>query len=116
MCIRDRKYDLQSGTWYLIRPDHHIAARGRKFDVDIIQNAMDVSLGKKEAWNKNATPDLFSKYRNDDKYKKLIEAHKGLSKTESDLLNHKLMLLLLEEIDVEKLAVLVAEVRKTKHG
>ena len=110
------KYNLRDGTWYLIRPDHHIAARGRKFDVDVIQKAMEVSLGLKDVSREMTTPDLFSKYRSDDKYKRLIEAHKGLSKAESDLLNNKLILLFLEDIDIEKLVDLVTVARNTNNG
>jgi len=67
-----KKYDLKPGSWYLIRPDHYIAARGRTFVESDILKAIEVSLGKEKASAKNKIPDLFSKYRMDNKYKKHI--------------------------------------------
>lgn len=34
------RYDAQPGTVYLIRPDQHVAARWRKFDVNAVENAI----------------------------------------------------------------------------
>jgi 3-(3-hydroxy-phenyl)propionate hydroxylase len=35
-----KHYDAEPGTFYLIRPDQHIAARWRKFEPNKIQLAM----------------------------------------------------------------------------
>ncbi len=104
------KYDLKPGSWYLIRPDHYIAARGREFNAGKILNDIEVSLGKMKASEKNEIPDLFSKYRNDDKYKKLIEAHKNLTKPESEFLNSKLILMLMDKVSEEDLTQILEAV------
>lgn len=38
------RYDAQPGTVYLIRPDQHVAARWRKFDVNAVENAIKRAL------------------------------------------------------------------------
>ena len=35
-----RRYDSREGTFYLIRPDQHVCARWRDFDVDKVQAAL----------------------------------------------------------------------------
>jgi len=105
-----QKYDLQSNSWYLIRPDHHIAARGRKYDEILIQNAIQKSLGKIMTEPTN-TPDLFQKYANDEKYKSLIEAHKGLNKSDSELLNSKLILMLIDKVNQEELEDILKSIK-----
>jgi len=41
-----QRYDARAGTWYLLRPDQHIAARRRHVDVDIIRRALQRALGQ----------------------------------------------------------------------
>jgi 3-(3-hydroxy-phenyl)propionate hydroxylase len=41
-----QRYDGRPGTVYLFRPDQHIAARGRVFDIARIAAALDRALGK----------------------------------------------------------------------
>jgi 3-(3-hydroxy-phenyl)propionate hydroxylase len=41
-----RRYDARPGTTYLIRPDHHVAARWRSFDVARIQAAIARACGR----------------------------------------------------------------------
>ena len=96
----------------MIRPDHYIAARGRTFDANTILNAIAVSLGKGSPSRTNQSYDPFNKYRNDHKYKKLIEAHKGLSKTESELLNSKLILMLMDKVSEKDLMETLATIKK----
>ena len=107
-----QKYDLQPGSWYLIRPDHHIAARGRIFEEELIKEALLKSLGGGE--NETASVksiDLYNKYQNDQKYKMLIDAHLGLSKEQSEILNSKLLLLLLEKLSEEELERLITKAK-----
>ena len=106
-----KKYNLKPDSWYLFRPDHHIVVRGRQFSEAIIQNAFAKALTKITAKvNGNSTPDLFSKYPNDDKYKILIDAHKNLSKDESEILNSKLILLLMNKVNQEELTEIINEI------
>nr|WP_202109619.1 FAD-dependent oxidoreductase [Bordetella sp. 02P26C-1] len=44
-CLAQR-YDAHPGTWYLIRPDQHIAARGREPDSQRIVRALRRALGQ----------------------------------------------------------------------
>lgn len=41
-----RRYDARPGTCYLIRPDQHVAARWRRFDVAAVQAALARALGR----------------------------------------------------------------------
>ena len=40
------RYDGQPGTCYLIRPDQHVAARFRRFDIAALRSARDRALGR----------------------------------------------------------------------
>ncbi len=44
-----RRYDAQPGTIYLIRPDHHVAARFRRLDAAAIRAALARALGNPDA-------------------------------------------------------------------
>lgn len=109
------KYDLRPDSWYLIRPDHHIAARGRVFEEEVIKKALLRCLGQGE---KNADPkqktSIINQYQNDHKYKMLIDTHKGLKKQQSEFLNSKLILLLMEEVSEERWMQMIAEVAYSK--
>ena len=41
-----RRYHARPGTWYLFRPDQHVAARGRQFDPSAVLAARDRALGQ----------------------------------------------------------------------
>lgn len=41
-----KRYDMQSGTAYLIRPDQHVCARWRQVTVEQLQAAIGLALGK----------------------------------------------------------------------
>ncbi|MDH4059684.1 MAG: FAD-dependent oxidoreductase [Aquincola sp.] len=41
-----RRYDARPGTCYLIRPDQHVAARWRRFDVDAVGAALERATGR----------------------------------------------------------------------
>ncbi len=43
------RYDGQPGTCYLIRPDQHVAARFRRFDIAALRAARDRALGREPA-------------------------------------------------------------------
>ncbi len=94
-----KKYGTEKGSWYLIRPDHYIAARGKNIDYNTIDNAILKATATASETTKSSIIDKNPLYQKDDMYKELIEAHEGLSKEQSDTLNSKLILLLLNEID-----------------
>ncbi len=107
------KYDLQANSWYLIRPDHYIIARGRVFDHHVIDYALKRSMGESQSQlSSEPVIDLFAQYNNDYKYKQLIEAHEGLEKAESEILNSKLLLLMMEKIDDQDLAEMIASAKE----
>ena len=93
------RYGVEKGSWYLIRPDHYIAARGKNIDYKTINDAVLSATGSALNTAKTSIIDKNPLYEKDDMYKDLIEAHEGLSKQESDELNAKLVLLLLNEIN-----------------
>jgi hypothetical protein len=68
-------------------------------------------LGRAKNIEKTNTPDLFQKYANDEKYKNLIEAHKGLSKSDSELLNNKLILMLMDKVSQEELEDILKSIK-----
>ena len=79
---------------YLIRPDQHIVARWSEYDAARVRMAVATALGKH---NEHPNPD--PKYPNgDDFYEKLLNAHEGLSKEQSDALNARLILVLSNHI------------------
>jgi len=63
-----------------------------------------------EKINGQVTIDHFTKYKNDEKYKVLIDAHKGLNKSESDSLNHQLILLMMDSFSEEELNSMLQEI------
>ena len=96
------RYDLKLGSWYLFRPDQHIAARGRAFSTERMRAALDRAIGRGDA-EPAGIEDLSPDYPDDERFNRLIKAHEGLSRTESDALNARLILMLLEEAGEEKL-------------
>jgi hypothetical protein len=42
-----RRYDLQAGSCYLIRPDQHVAARWRDLSVDRVRDALACAIGQR---------------------------------------------------------------------
>ncbi len=95
------RYGAEDGTWYLVRPDHYIAARGRDFASNDIETALLRAFGQVDAPGSNPpTTAPFTRYPQDQRYKMLLEAHQGLSKEESEMLNAKLILLMMEEVDL----------------
>jgi 3-(3-hydroxy-phenyl)propionate hydroxylase len=40
------RYDGRPGSCYLLRPDHHVAARWRQFDAGKVTQALDRALGR----------------------------------------------------------------------
>lgn len=110
-----QKYDLKPGSWYLIRPDHYIAARGRNFNLNRIEGAVLKSVGQiisKETTEK--VPDKFRPFRNDEKYNALIDAHEGLNSEDSNDLNIKILLLLLEKVDAKHIHDVIDKIKSNK--
>lgn len=95
------RYEIEEEGWILIRPDHYIAARGNVIDETIILAALERSIQKTPAISHEpfATSD---KYGWDKNYRQLISAHKGKSKTESNALNIKLILGMMQYIKEPK--------------
>ena len=97
------KYDAKEHTWYLIRPDHYIAARGRTLDASAIRQALQKAVGGGSSSGPPAeTDDHSTLHQRDEFYKMLIEAHAGLPKEESDRLNARLILTLMDEVRDKK--------------
>jgi 3-(3-hydroxy-phenyl)propionate hydroxylase len=40
-----KRYDAQSGSVWLVRPDQHIAARWRRFELQAVEQALRVAMG-----------------------------------------------------------------------
>ena len=102
------KYDCPEDGWYLIRPDHYIAARGRRFydehEATFYEKAFSRAIGKEGLdTSEQIVKDLQPKYEKDGLYRKLIKAHEGLSKEESDKLNAQLILKMMNEMDGKRL-------------
>ncbi len=96
------RYDATKGCWYLLRPDHYIAARGRAIDYKNINNAICKASYTSNDTTKSAIVDINPAYAKDDMYKDLIESHEGLTTAESHALNTKLILLLMNTVDDKK--------------
>jgi 3-(3-hydroxy-phenyl)propionate hydroxylase len=43
--LLQKHYDATPGTFYLIRPDQHVAARWRNFDPDKVEKALERAIG-----------------------------------------------------------------------
>ncbi|MEL6987271.1 MAG: FAD-dependent monooxygenase, partial [Bacteroidota bacterium] len=109
------RYQASEGSWVLVRPDHYIAARGHVFDEEIILNAINQSFQKTISSPKNYV-DNFDKYGSDKNYRLLIKAHEGKTKRESNDLNIKLLLSLMEHIESPKVfEQIIKNLEKVKH-
>lgn len=93
------RYDVQKGSWYLLRPDHYIASRGKNLDVNRIKSGILKAANNSEDYSKPNIKDMNPQHQKDDMYKALIEVHEGLTEEESHKLNAKLILLLMDKID-----------------
>ena len=94
-----QKYDAKADSWYLLRPDHYIAARGRKLNRDSILKAyMKATGNSSKPDNIQVVEDNFKDFDKDEMYQMLIKAHQGLSRAESDQLNANLILLMMERV------------------
>ena len=94
-----RRYDGRPGTVYLLRPDQHVCARWRRFDLPAVRAAIARAtandLREPQMATLNTEPNLPAP---DDFYERLIATHRGLSDEESALVNAKLVLLLANHI------------------
>ncbi|WP_303318284.1 FAD-dependent monooxygenase [Flavivirga abyssicola] len=93
------RYDAQKGSWYLLRPDHYIASRGKVLDNKRIKNAILKATNNSEDHSKSNIKDMNPQHLKDDMYKALIESHEGLTEEESHKLNAKLILLLMDKTE-----------------
>jgi 3-(3-hydroxy-phenyl)propionate hydroxylase len=41
-----KRYDMQPGTAYLLRPDHHVCARWRQVTPEKVQASLELALSK----------------------------------------------------------------------
>ena len=94
-----KRYDTGKGSWYLIRPDHYVASRGKIINYERINNSIHKATYNLEDRSKSNIIDQNPQYQKDDMYKELIQAHEGLSEEESHVLNSKLILLMMNQID-----------------
>ncbi|MEP5341923.1 MAG: FAD-dependent monooxygenase [Algibacter sp.] len=94
-----KRYGVEKGSWYLIRPDHYIASRGKTVDYGRINMSLDKATYNTENRSKSNIVDQNPQYQKDDMYKELIETHEGLSEEESHELNAKLVLLMMNQVD-----------------
>lgn len=97
------RYDAKPETWYLFRPDQHIAARGRSVNIGEIINAFKKCVGQSNSENGGEIVDQNPTY-NDQNYNALIKAHADLSEEESEKLNKKLILQMLNKVDHARFA------------
>lgn len=93
------RYDVEEGSWYVLRPDHYIAARGKSLDYEKINKAMSKATHTSENLEKSNITDANPAYAKDDMYKELIASHEDLSEEESHAINAKIILLLMDKIE-----------------
>jgi 3-(3-hydroxy-phenyl)propionate hydroxylase len=117
------RYDGKSGTFYLIRPDQHIAARWKSFNLEKVQNAIRKSIGYSDSGIKTVKKtykpviNLVSKpnLKNPDNiYQKLIENQNNLDDAELNTFQAKLILLLMNHVGNEQ--VLEQAIKQAKEG
>lgn len=106
------RYDVKQGSWYLIRPDHYIADRGRFLNYKKINKAIAKATHTSQNLEKSNIIDGSPVYAKDDMYKILIESHKDLSTKESHILNAKIILLLMDKVEDVKEWELVLKTAK----
>jgi 3-(3-hydroxy-phenyl)propionate hydroxylase len=89
------RYGIASGCWLLFRPDHYLAAKGKKIDPAAIRQALLQAVGELEVPHSHASPATLSE---DEIYQKLLAAYEGLGREETENLHAKLILQLMNEI------------------
>jgi len=101
------RYDAQAGTYYLIRPDQHVAARFRQFNAQAVSEALAVTTCNTVSTEippvENTTPvghlHRTAQIKNpDDFYEKLIDSFHDLDEQQAQIVNAKLTLLLANHI------------------
>ncbi len=97
-----KRYDALPGSWYLIRPDQHVAARGRTLDEEVIRAALRRATGHAPPVEPVAIEDRRPDYPHDARYNRLVKAHDGLSGEESARLNARLILLMMEQVESDE--------------
>lgn len=107
------RYGAIEGSWYVLRPDHYIAARGKSFNYSEISKAIAKATHTSETLIKSNIVDANPSYAKDDMYKNLIEMHEGLSTEESHALNAKLVLLLMDTVSDKKVWNLLLKTTKS---
>lgn len=95
--FKDR-YAVDSNSWYVIRPDHYIAARGKSLNYQRINNAIRKAIDKLNDNEPTAIIDKNAEHLKDEMYKLLIATHEGLREEESHALNARLVLFMMNEV------------------
>ncbi|WP_074410291.1 FAD-dependent monooxygenase [Aquimarina megaterium] len=107
-----QKYDTNETSWYIIRPDHYIAARGKKVNKKNINIALLKATNAMKNTKETNIKDKNPLYLRDQMYKTLIKSHIGLTEEESVKMNAKLILLLMDKIDdIEEWTILMNQAK-----
>ena len=96
------RYDARPDTWYLVRPDQHIAARRRTLDEEAVRTALLRATGHAPPAEPVAIEDRAPDYPHDARYNRLVKAYDGLSEAESARLNARLILLMMERTESDE--------------
>ena len=116
-----KRFDGKPGTFYLVRPDQHIAMRARTLDLIAVREALaratcaperspiGVTRPMLDTTLRLADPDAF--------YEALIDMHRDLADAQSQLVNAKLILLLSNQIgDMDVLREAMSMARRDVAG
>ena len=110
-----KRYDAIPGTCYLFRPDQHVCARWRSFDLTAVRAAIARATANADDGSRIATPSAAALQKEDTKtvtklntdpnlsvpddfYDQLIGMHRGLTDAQSAHANARLILLLANHI------------------
>lgn len=108
----NNRYDAIPGTFYLVRPDQHIAARWKKFNLDWVQQSLRKSIGypikkintvKKTYKSVDHLLDIPNLKNPDDIYQNLIESQSNFDDNELKIFYARLILLLMNQIGNEQI-------------
>lgn len=102
------QYALKGGSAYLIRPDRYVAARWRSARPKDVNRALRRARGETKH---QGVADLDRRISKDALFEQLVRAHDGLDAEESEQLNRRLVLMLLEATVPERAAEILAQLR-----
>jgi len=124
--LAHRRYDARAGTFYLVRPDQHVAGRWRRLNGSAVTEAVGRATGAapgagtpnrqdgRKAMDK-AELDVSSRLdRPDDFYQALVDMHRDLDEEQSRLVNAQLILLLSNQVgDLDVLRAAMSAARES---